>query len=308
MLDRHPGLAGNAACFLAYFIFGFNIVCCKNIANDGQVSPIVMFCLRSLGAAMLFWLISWFSPSEQIHKGDMWKIALASFLGLFLTQLSFLKAITLCTAVDTSILSLLSPVMTMIIAAVALKDKITRHGIIGLAISLAGVSFLVLNTVSVRSGAAETSIWGIVLMIINTLSFACYVGMFKPLIQKYNVITFMKWMFLFSSIYALPFGTKGLISVQWSGIPSSIIWQILFVIVFATFVSYFLIPYGQKRIKPVVVCMYSYVQPVVAMAISLAYGLDTMSWAKAFATLFVFLGVGIVNFSPAEPSRNQNNS
>ncbi len=308
MLDRHPGLAGNAACFLAYFIFGFNIVCCKNIANDGQVSPIVMFCLRSLGAALLFWLISWLSPSERIRKGDMWKIALASFLGLFLTQLSFLKAITLCTAVDTSILSLLSPVMTMIIAAVALKDKITRHGVIGLAISLAGVSFLVLNTVSVRSGAAETSIWGIVLMIINTLSFACYVGMFKPLIQKYNVITFMKWMFLFSSIYALPFGAKGLISVQWSGIPSSIIWQILFVIVFATFVSYFLIPYGQKRIKPVVVCMYSYVQPVVAMAISLAYGLDTMSWAKAFATLFVFIGVGIVNFSPAKLSRSQNNS
>jgi drug/metabolite transporter (DMT)-like permease len=46
------------------------------------------------------------------------------------------------------------------------------------------------------------------------------------------------------------------------------------------------------------VCMYSYVQPVVAMCISLAAGLDTMTWAKGVAAVLVFLGVGIVNFSP----------
>ena len=66
----------------------------------------------------------------------------------------------------------------------------------------------------------------------------------------------------------------------------------------ATFISYFLIPIGQKRLKPMLVCMYSYVQPVVAMCISLAAGLDTMTWAKGVAAVLVFLGVGIVNFSP----------
>lgn len=69
-------------------------------------------------------------------------------------------------------------------------------------------------------------------------------------------------------------------------------------VVGATFVAYFLIPVGQKRLKPVLVCMYSYVQPVVAMCISLAVGLDTMTWAKGVATVLVFAGVGIVNFSP----------
>lgn len=293
-------LTGNLACFTAYLIFGFNIVCCKNIANDGHVSPMSLFFLRSAGALVLFWLASALSgKKEKVDRRDFWKIALASFLGLFLTQFSFLVAITMTTAVDASIMSLLSPVMAMVVAAIALKDRITASGVTGLCISLAGVLFIVLNTVTSGSGADHTSGWGIVLMVVNTLSFASYVGIFKPLIQRYSVLTFMKWMFVFSTLYALPF-SRGVQDIRFTEIPADIIGQILFVIVGATFVTYFLIPVGQKRIRPMIVCMYSYVQPVIAMGVSLAVGLDTMSWAKGIATLLVFLGVGIVNFAPGK--------
>lgn len=295
-MEKHYGLVGNLCCFAAYFIFGFNIVFCKNIANCGMVSPIALFCMRAFGAFALFEIWGLVTGNkEKVQRQDLWKIALASFLGLFLTQLSFLKAVTMTTALDVSILSILSPVMAMIVAAVALKERITPSGLIGLGISMTGVLFLILHTHTGASGAASTSIWGILLMIVNTLSFACYVGIFKPLIQRYSVVCFMKWMFLFSSLYALPFGIRDLTSIDYAAIPLPIVLQILFVVVFATFVSYFLIPIGQKRVKPVVVCMYSYVQPIMAMAISLAAGMDTMTWGKAVASACVFLGVSIVN-------------
>lgn len=301
--NRRRQLVGNLASFGAYLIFGFNIIFCKNIANSGTISPIALFCLRSVGAMILFWVVSFFAcPDDRMDRHDLWKVALASFLGLFLTQLSFLKAITMTTAVDASILSLLSPVMAMIVAAIVLKDRITVHGVLGLAISFTGVLFLVLKTVNPHGGADSTSPAGVAMMILNTLSFACYVGIFKPLIQKYNVITFMKWMFVFSTIYALPFGIRDLAGTDWSGITAGIAAQIAFVVVAATFIAYFLIPVGQQRLKPMLVCMYSYVQPVVAMCISLAVGMDTMSWAKGLATLFVFAGVSIVNFSPKKSS------
>ncbi len=289
---------GNLACFAAYFIFGFNIVFCKNIANCGMVSPIALFCMRALGAFVLFEICSVIRHDhERIVLKDMWKVALASFLGLFLTQLSFLKAVTMATAIDVSILSILSPIMAMIVGALFMRDRITINGILGLSISVAGVLFLIFNTRGMGGGASRTSIGGIILMLVNTLSFATYVALFKPLIQRYSVICFMKWMFLFSAILALPFGFKDLVSIDYSAIPTDIILQILYVVVFATFVSYFLIPIGQKRIPPIVVCMYSYVQPVMALAISIALGLDTMSWTKTIAATLVFLGVGIVNFS-----------
>lgn len=297
-------IAGNLACLGAYLIFGLNLVCCKNISNFGGISPIALFCMRSAGALLLFWILSlFFHKKERIRKRDIWKVALASFLGLFLTQFSFLKAITMTTAVDASLLSLLSPIMTMIVAAVVIKDKITAPGVIGLSISLAGVLFLVLNGVSLRAGADHTSVGGMLLMIVNTLSFATYVGVFKPLIKRYSVITFMKWMFLFSTVFALPFGIEDLVSIDYSAIPTDILLQLLFVVICATFIAYFLIPVGQKKLRPVVVCMYSYVQPVIAMGISLAIGLDHMTWQKGVATLFIFAGVSIVNFSKHKPKK-----
>lgn len=325
--NTRSAIIGNLACFIAYLIFGFNIVFCKNIADCGVVSPMTLYLMRAIGALALFWLISIFSrrtkkqehpASETFHPDtmversdasaaprkiggievrDMWKVAVASLLGLFLTQLSFLKAVTLTTALDISILSLLSPIMALLVAVAFRIERVTAGGVTGLAISFAGVLFLVLNTVSIRSGAAHTSIGGIVLMLVNTLCFASYIVLFKRTIEKYSVVTFMMWMFLFSTLYALPFGLKGLFEVDCAALAPGIIWQILFVVVCATFISYFLIPIGQKRLNPVLLCMYTYVQPIVAMAISLAAGMDTMTWGKAIATALVFAGVSMVNFA-----------
>ena len=107
-------LIGNAACFGAYLIFGFNIIFCKNIADSRLVSPMALYLMRAIGALALFWIFSLYvkdDPTEGsvptakgtrtlggIELRDLWKVALASFLGLFLTQLSFLKAITMTTA------------------------------------------------------------------------------------------------------------------------------------------------------------------------------------------------------------------
>ena len=292
-------IAGNLSCFAAYAIFGFNIISCRSIAIDGNITPMALFCLRSFGATALFWLCSLFvAPGEQVELKDLWKVAVASFLGLFMTQLSFLYSVTKCTAIDVSIMSTLTPIMTLIISAIVIKERITWNGIAGIGLSLIGVFILIFNCVSIRSGADSTSVWGIAGMVVNTLCFASYVGIFKPLIQKYPVVTFMKWMFLFSSLMALPFSFSAFGASDLAAVPMNVMWQVIFVVVAATFIAYFLIPIGQKRLKPVIVCMYTYVQPVIAMAISLAMGMDTLNWLKIIATVLVFSGVGLVNFVP----------
>jgi len=299
MRQQNQTLIGNLACFTAYAIFGFNIICCKNIALDGHITPMALFCLRAFGATALFWVWSLFTaPKEQIARADIWKVALASFLGLFMTQLSFLFAITKATAIDASILSTLSPIMTLIISAIVIHERITWSGVTGIVLSLVGVLILIFNCVSIRSGADSTSIWGILGMIVNTLSFATYVGVFKPLIQKYSVVTFMKWMFLFSSLMALPFSFGAFGASDLTAVPANVMWQVIYVVVGATFISYFLIPVAQKRLRPVVVCMYTYVQPVIAMVIALAMGLDHLTLLKVLASVLVFTGVGLVNFAP----------
>lgn len=290
-------LAGHLAAFGAYAIFGLNIVICKDIANCGMIPPIALFTLRAAGASALFWLISLFCPKEKVARGDFWKIVAASIIGFLITQLTFLKGITMTTAIDASILSTLSPVFTMLIAAVAIKEPITFKKAGGVAISFAGVLFLIFNSVISGNGVTRTSPWGIILMLLNSLSFASYLGIFRPVIARYSVITFMKWIFLSALICSLPFSAKALLAVDYAAIPSNVAWEIGFLIVFATFVAYFLIPIGQKNIRPTLVSMYSYLQPIIAAVVAIAAGLDVITWQKILATVLVVSGVIIVNNS-----------
>ena len=298
-MDRRK-IIGNLAAGLAYTIFGLNIVFCKDIANSAVIAPLPLFTLRAIGAAILFWLLGAFRPKEEVATRDLPKIALASLVGLFIPQVTFLSAITMSTAIDTSIISTLAPIFTMFIAAIALKEPITFKKAAGVTISFVGVLLLIFNSVTASNGVEHTKPLGIALLLLNALSFASYLGIFRPLIERYSVVTFMKWMFLFSFIIALPFSAKGLIQTDYAAIPGKVLIDIGFLIFFATFVAYFLIPVGQKNVRPTIVSMYSYLQPIIAAVVAIAVGMDTFDWKKALAALLVIAGVVIVNRSRAK--------
>ncbi|MBQ9173493.1 MAG: DMT family transporter [Bacteroidales bacterium] len=297
-------LLGHLAIAGAYTIFGLNIVFCKDIANADAIEPVTLFTLRAIGASALFWILSFFMPKEKIEKGDMLKIAAASFVGLFVPQMTFLFAITMSTSIDTAILSTFGPIFTMLFAFAFLGEPITGKKAGGVAMSFAGVIFLIFN--SVHSGGADfTTPMGYVLLLLNSLSFSLYLGIFRPLISKYSVVTFMKWMFLYSLLLSLPFSLKGLLSTDYAAIPGNVKWEIGYLIFFATFVAYFLIPFGQKYLRPTVVSMYTYLQPIIAAIVSIWIGMDTLTWQKILATVFVVGGVVLVNRSrAASPSDN----
>ncbi|MBQ6821277.1 MAG: EamA family transporter [Bacteroidales bacterium] len=291
-------LSGHLSIAAAYTIFGLNIVFCKDIANSEVVAPEVLFTLRAIGASALFWLISLFLPKERIEKGDSLKIVAASFTGLFVPQMTFLMAITMSSSIDTAVLGTLGPIFTMFFAFLFLGEPITGRKAGGVALSFAGVIFLIFNSVH-SGGASSSSPMGIALLLLNSISFSFYLGYFRPLISKYSVVTFMKWMFLSSLLLSLPFSFKGLISTDFAAIPAGIRWEIGYLIVFATFFAYFLIPFGQKRIRPTLVSMYNYLQPIIAAIVSIAIGMDSLTWQKILATAFVVGGVVLVSRSRA---------
>ena len=295
---RRDKLAGHLAVAATYTIFGLNLIFCKDIANAEAVPPIVLFTLRAAGASALFWLISLFLPRERIARGDMGLIVLASFTGLFVPQMTFLSAITMATPLDTGILGTLGPIFTMFFAFLFLKEPITFKKAGGVALSFAGVLLLVLNSVH-AAGPASTTPMGFALLLLNSLSFALYLGAFRPLIARYSVVTFMKWMFLFSLLMALPFSARGLLTLDFGAIPAKVGWEIGYLIFFATFVAYFLIPFGQKRIRPTLVSLYTYLQPVIAAIISVWIGMDTLSWQKILSAFLIVAGVILVSRSRA---------
>lgn len=296
-MQKKGSIIGHIACFIAYAIFGFNIIVCKDLTSGHLISPLTIFCLRSIGAGGLFWLISLFRAKEKVEKKDYPKIFAASMLGFFSCQITFLIGIPYITPMDCSILTAISPIYTMAIAAMVLKEPITLQKAGGVAISFIGIIYLIVSKTGSSEGATESTLFGLFMIILNSLSFSMYLGIFKPLIGKYSVVTFMKWIFLFAFAVSVPFAGKEIVTLDWSGIPKIQLAELSYLIVFATFVTYFLIPLGQKRIRPTLVSMYSYVQPIIAIVISICVGMDKLTWQKILAAAMVFAGVIIVSYS-----------
>jgi drug/metabolite transporter (DMT)-like permease len=293
-MKSNDQIAGHLAVAGAYAIFGLNIVFCKDIANEQVVSPMLLFTFRVAGAAALFWLLSLFMPREKVARRDILPLGLAALIGLFIPQLTFLKAITMASSIDTSVVGSLSPIFTMIFAFLFLKEPITWKKALGVALSFGGILWLILHSVRGAGAVTHTTPMGFALLLLNSISFALYLGAFRRLISRYSVVTFMKWAFLFLTVLSVPFCARELVATDLAAWPADIRWEIGYVIFFSTFVAYFLIPFGQQRIRPTLVSMYSYLQPIIAVVISIVAGLDILTWQKLLAILLVFTGVYLV--------------
>ena len=294
---------GHLASAAAYIIFGINVVVCRDIAIDGHVAPIVLFSMRSLVAGILFWLLSLVTPREYVPPRDLLRLAGAGVLGLFLPQLTFLHAIVHTTPVDLSVMSTTTPIFTMFVAAIFLREPITWKKALGVALSFGGILWLILQSTFAGSGASQTEPIGIVYCFANYIVFALYLGTCRPLIARYSVATSMKWMFLVSFLLSLPFSMSHLPTTDFGAVPATVWWEIAFMIFFSTFIAYWLIPVGQQRIRPTLVSMYGYLQPIIAIAAAIWTGMDRLTPTKLLAALLVFAGVWVVNRSRAATSK-----
>ncbi len=290
---------GHLASAATYIIFGVNIIACRDIATDSGIVPIVLFTMRALFAGVLFWIASLLAPREKVPTRDLLKIAGAGIIGIFLPQLTFLHAIALTTPVDLSIITTITPVLTMFAAAIFLKEPITWKKVSGVAVSFAGILWLILQSTHATGGVDTTQPLGIFFTIANCTIFALYLGTCRPLIARYSSITLMKWMFLVSFVVSLPFSLPQAVQTDFTAVPVKVWWEIGFLVFFATFVAYFLIPIGQQRIRPTLVSMYGYLQPIIAIGVSIATGMDQLTVTKVVAASLVFVGVYVVNQSRA---------
>lgn len=79
--------------------------------------------------------------------------------------------------------------------------------------------------------------------------------------------------------------------------PYPAVWQVLYVVLGGSFIAYICVMTAQKLLRPTVVSMYNYVQPIIASIAAVVMGIGTFGWQKGIAIGLVFLGVYIVTQS-----------
>lgn len=303
---------GHLSMLAASVMWGMMAPVSKAAMNSDSVSAMLVADVRIFGAAALFWILSLFIKGEKVQKkADYVLFFFAGLFAILLNQGVYVTGVSMTSPVDASIITTTLPIVTMIFAAIFIKEPITGMKAGGVLLGACGALLLVFGN-RLLPGAHETvqagrssSLTGDMLCFLAQCSYAVYLVIFRNLIKRYSPVTLMKWMFTFASVIMIPVSARSLALTGWSSISLTQYAELAYVLVFGTFLCYLIVPVGQKYLRPTLVAMYNYVQPVVATAVAIIWGMDTFNILKVVAVVLIFSGVLLVNRSKARHPEDQ---
>ena len=286
-------LEGHAAVLLANTIFGLGVPVTKLLLDD-WVSPMAYMATRCIGAAVIFWLISLFMPRERVERRDLMVIMGGGLLGFVVSQTLTAWALNFTSPVYFSLIATLTPVATMVCAALLIGERLTGRGVTGVAIGVGGALLMVLT--GWQCGSGSNDLMGIGLALLSLLTWALYLIVTRSVSAKYSAVTQMKWVFLVSTVAVLPFSWGDLQGAtlysggwQWSGVL-----EMAFIVVFATVAGFFAIPFAMRHLRATTVSIYTNLQPIVASLVAIGLEQDVLTWDKPVALALVLLSAYIV--------------
>lgn len=279
-----------AAATLATTIYGINHTVAKSVMPI-YIGSLGFVLLRVLGATILFWTIGLFFKSKKIEKKDRLTILKCGLFGMGFNIAAFITGLDYSTPVNSSILIIIVPIFVVILSYFIFKNKINFSKIVGIFLGFIGAMALIINA-DTNSSIGRNIPLGNFLFIINSISYAYYLIIVKPMAEKYDLITLFKWLFLIGLIFNFPLGINQFLEVDWNNLPlNEAVFPMLYVVICTTFMTYFLNGYALTRLTSSEVAVFVYLQPIIGVAFALFSKSDTLSFTIIIASVLIFSGL-----------------
>lgn len=297
---RVDNLRAHIALLFVNVLYGASHVLAKGVMPE-FLSPNVFILFRVLGATVLFWLLLSLTSWEKINKADFPRLIACGLFGVAINQLFFFHGLNLSSAFNSGIIMALNPIMVVVLSFFLLKERLTILRAIGISLGAAGA---ILLTLKGATGKGDSSL-GDLFLFINSLSYAIYLVIVKPLMQSYKPLTVITWVFTFGLLFVLAFPPTipQFLATNYSTFTFDVILKISYVIVGVTFLTYLLTMYGLKFLSPTVSSSYIYTQPVIVILFAwlfafLSWSADytgTITIEKIGYMLVIFVGVYVTS-------------
>lgn len=298
---------GHLGMLLATVMWGAMSPIAKGVLEQGVVDGLSLSVIRIGGGTLLFLLFSLLpkriTGDTKVQRKDLLTLFLASVIMISLNQGLFIIGIDYTTPVDTTVMCTLTPVFTLLLAAMFIGQPLTPLKVTGVVLGLTGALIMALS--SEENEIASNPLLGNTLCILAQVCAAIYYVFFLKIINKYPPFTIMKWMFLFSSLTYIPCILMFTQPIELSSLGLTSILSLLYIIIFPTFLAYLIIPFSQKMLKPTVISSYAYLQPVISASLAYFMGLALFGWNRIFATTMIFIGVYLVSYSMSKKNQPQ---
>jgi drug/metabolite transporter (DMT)-like permease len=305
-MSRTQILNAHLALLLVNVLYGANHVLAKGVMPR-FLDPNTFILLRVSGATLLFWILLSMQKRKLIERTDYWRFVAAGLFGVAVNQLFFFHGLNLSSAFNAGIIMALNPMMVVVLSAILMKEKLKFQGYFGIAIGALGAILLTISSGKLPGSSSVGDLY----LLINAFSYALYLVLSKPLLQKYSPVQVITYVFSIGLILLLLFPPTWtqLGAAQFNLIPAEAWYKITYVIVGVTFLTYLLTIFGLKYVSATISSAYIYTQPVMVAIFTFVFAY--IGWADDFSNtitterilymLLIFTGVYLVSLRKPRP-------
>lgn len=263
-----------------------------NLVLGRYISPMAMVSASLVIAALWSLTPLLWEKSEKIDPADRLKIFGAAMLMGVARKLCMMFGLANTSPIDGSIISTSTPLIVLFLSAIVGVERLSKTKTIGLLLGMVGAISIIVS--SNHSSHESSSVEGNLLILTSACVSAAYMVWFKKLVGKYRITTLLRWIYCASAIVMLPIGAHDIWSTDFAVMDTKIILASLFVLIVPTYIPNLLLNYSLRVVAPTVTSIYAYIQPVVAIALAVAMGLDRPHLDTLLFAVIIFVGVGLV--------------
>ncbi|MCF6361744.1 MAG: DMT family transporter [Cyclobacteriaceae bacterium] len=282
-------------------LFGANYTVAKIVMPE-HISAVGMIAFRVPVATLLFFIFHKLTgTSKTPAKSDLLRFFFSALFGVAINQIFFFKGISLTSPMLGSVIITSTPIFVLVVSYFLLKEKITWVKFVGIGLGACGAVLLI---TSQGTDFSDSTFTGNLFILLNAISYSIYLVLVKPLMQKYNALTVIKWIFLFGSFMVIPFGYSGLMAADWGNFDLGVWMSITYIIIGSTFLAYLLNLWSLKTVSPALVGYYIYLQPLFATLIAVVFREDEITLASILYSVMIFGGVFLVSYRKTTAKTN----
>jgi drug/metabolite transporter (DMT)-like permease len=278
-----------AALVVVQVLFGAWAIAAKLILPHMPALSLAAF--RTIAAALVLAVIlPWFARPMPWAEHP-WRLVGLALLGVVVNQGLFIVGLNMTTPLHATLLITTIPVFTYALAVALGHESLGPRRTLGIALAFLGVLYLV--GVGRFEGGARQAM-GDLLVAANSLSFAAFLVLSKPMTQRYGALPVTTNVFAIGAVLFVPvgmaMGTVGHVQAA----PNWLLALLAFVVLGPTVTTYVLNATALARVPASTVAVFIYLQPVVTAVLAWQILDAPPSWRVLPAAAMVFAGVWLV--------------
>ena len=252
-------------------IWGANFTVVKFATQS--LAPLAFNSARVLLAAIALAVLAFAGARTRPSGRDVLVLLGLGVIGNGFYQLLFVEGVARTRPGDASLVIAAAPAFIALLGRLTGVERISARGAVGVALSIAGVAFVVVGAPQAASGTMQSTFLGNALVVGGALCWAVYTILLKPYTHTVDGIQLSAVTMVGGALILAGFGLPDVLRTDWGAV-DGLTWAAIGYSGLAALVIAYLFWYrGVRVLGPTRTAMYSNLQPVIALLVAwMAFG------------------------------------